>query len=88
MFPALSYVYIPAEDPDYTFPSPLLRFIRPHARLDVMSAPTETTKLFSPSHQSLTKRDQLKFPLGLVPQRVRPYLELIRFEKVGLARRL
>ncbi|KAL1679287.1 UbiA prenyltransferase family-domain-containing protein [Schizophyllum commune] len=46
-----------------------------------MSAPTETTKLFSPSYQSLTKRDQLKFPLGLVPQRVRPYLELIRFEK-------
>ena len=49
-----------------------------------MSTPTETTKLFSPSYQSLTKRDQLKFPLGLVPQRVRPYLELIRFEKVCL----
>ncbi|KAI5891015.1 UbiA prenyltransferase [Schizophyllum commune H4-8] len=46
-----------------------------------MTTPTETTKLFSPSYQSLAKRDQLKFPLGLIPQRVRPYLELIRFEK-------
>ncbi|KAL1745156.1 UbiA prenyltransferase family-domain-containing protein [Schizophyllum fasciatum] len=46
-----------------------------------MSTPAETTKLFSPSYQSLTKRDKLKFPLGLVPHGARPYLELIRFEK-------
>ncbi|TRM67152.1 UbiA prenyltransferase family-domain-containing protein [Schizophyllum amplum] len=46
-----------------------------------MSATTETTKLFSPSYQSLEARDKLKFPLGLVPRSVRPYLELIRFEK-------
>jgi len=43
------------------------------------SAPNEMTVLIM--HKPTTNAPPLKFPLGLVPESVRPYLELIRLEK-------
>jgi hypothetical protein len=57
---------------------PLQTFSMGHCK----SPSTETASLL-PS-QGTTSKPPLKFPLGLVPESVRPYLELIRLEKVRI----